>query len=50
MRNGIKVLKYNPTRERHLGTPRGRQKENVGIDLKEIGINKMNLIDNAEDR
>ena len=33
--------------KRHLGRPRRRQEDNIGMDLKEIGIN---WIDLAEDR
>ena len=36
------------TRRRLLGRPRGRWKEIIRLDLKEIGINTRNLVVSAE--
>ena len=33
-----------------LGRPRRRWKDNIGMDLKEIGVNTRNWVDSAQDR
>ena len=37
-------------RKRLLGRPRHRRKNNIRIDLKEIGNNTRNWVDSAQDR
>ena len=41
----FKILTDKPT-----GKPRERWEDNARINLKEIGVNKMNLIDSVQDR
>ena len=49
-RSAFKNLKGKPTGKRPLGKPTGRWKNNIRIDLKEIGINTRNWVDSAQDR
>ena len=44
-RGAFKILTCKPTRKRPLGKPR-----NIRMELIEIGINKSNLVDTAQDR
>ena len=39
-----------PTGKRFLGRPRRRGKDNIGMDLREIGISTRNWVDSAQDR
>ena len=49
-RNAFKILTGKPTGKRPLGRPRSRWKDNIRMDLKEMGINAGNWVDSAEDR
>ena len=39
-----------PTGKRTIGRPRRRWEDNIITDLKEMGINKRNCIDSAQER
>ena len=39
-RSGFKILTGKPVGKRALGRPRRRWEDNIGMDLKEIGINR----------
>ena len=39
-----------PTGKRPLGRPRRRCKDNIRMDLEEIGINAGNWVESAQDR
>ena len=41
-RSAFKILTCRPTGKRSLGRPRRRWKDNIRMDLKEIGINTRN--------
>ena len=45
-----KLLTGKPTGTIPLGRPRRRWEDNIRMDLKEIGINKRNWVDSAQDR
>ena len=47
-RSAFKISTGKPTGKRSLG--RHRWKENITMDLEEIGINTRNWIDSAQDR
>ena len=49
-RSAFKILAGKPTGKRPLGRPRHRWKDNIRMDLKEIGINSRNWVDLALDR
>ena len=49
-RNAFKILTGKPTGKRPLGRPRRRWKDNIRMDLEEIGINAVNWDDTAKDR
>ena len=50
-RRGVyRVLVGKPERKRPLGRPRRRWKDNVKMDLKEVGCGSMDWIDLAQDR
>jgi hypothetical protein len=49
-RSDIKILTGTPAGERPLGRPRRRCKDNIRMDLKEIGTNTRNWVDLAQDR
>jgi hypothetical protein len=49
-RNAFKSLTGKPTGKRPLGRPSRRGKDNIRMDLKEIGTNTRNWIDSAQDR
>ena len=49
-RSAFKILTGNPVGKKLLGRPRRRWKENIKMDLKEIGINAENWVDSAQDR
>ena len=46
----IKILTGTLTGNRSLGRPRCRWENNIGVDLKEIGINTRNWVNLAQDR
>ena len=43
-RSALKILTGKSTGKRPLGRPRRRRKDNVRMDLKEIGINTRNSV------
>jgi hypothetical protein len=49
-RSAFKILTGKPTGKRLLGRPRHRWKDNIRMDLEEIGINAGNWVDSAHDR
>ena len=49
-RSAFKILTGKPTGNRPLGRPRRRWKDNIRMDLEEIGINVGNWIDSIQDR
>ena len=49
-RSAFKILTGKPTGKRPLGKPRRRWKDNIRIQLKEIGIDRKNWVDSAQDR
>ena len=51
-RNVFKILTGNRTGKTDLplGRPRRRWKDNIRMDLEEIGINAGNWVDSAQDR
>ena len=49
-RSDFKILTGKPTGKIPLGRPRRRWKDNVRMDLEEIGINTRNWIESAQDR
>ena len=49
-RSAFKILTGKPTGKRLLGRPRRRWKDNIRMDLEEIGINAGNWVDSAQDR
>ena len=44
-RSALKILTGKPTGKRALGRPRRRWKDNIRMDLEEIGINAGNWVD-----
>ena len=42
-------LTGKPTEKGHLGRPRLRREDNIGMDLKEMGVSTKNWIDSAQD-
>jgi hypothetical protein len=50
MRILVSQLTYKPDGKRPLGRPRRRWKENIKMDLKEVGLGHMDWIDVAQDR
>jgi hypothetical protein len=49
-RNAYRILVGNPEGKRPLGRPRRRWKDNIRMDLREIGWDCMDWIDLAQDR
>jgi hypothetical protein len=49
-RSAFKILTRYPTGKRPLRWPRRRWKDNIRMDLEEIGINMGNCVDSAQDR
>jgi hypothetical protein len=49
-RGAYRVLVGRPEGKRPLGRPRRRWEDNIKIDLGEIGINRANWIQLAQDR
>ena len=49
-RSAFKILTGKPTGKRSLGRPRRKWKDNIRMDLEEIGISAGNLVDSAQDR
>ena len=50
VRSAFTILTGKPTGKRPLGRPRRRWKDNIRMDLEEIGINVGNWVDSAQDR
>ena len=46
-RKALNILTDKPTGKRLLGRPRRRWKDNIRIDLEEIGINAGNWVDST---
>ena len=46
----FKILTRKPTGKRSLERPRCRWKDNIRMDLEEIGINARNWVDSVQDR
>ena len=49
-RSAFKILIGKPTGKSPLGRSRRRWKDNIRMDLKEIGIDTRNWVDSAQDR
>ena len=49
-RGAFKIVTGKPTGKIHLGRPRRRWKDNIRMDLEEIGNNADNWVDSAQDR
>ena len=49
-RSAFKILTGKPTGKRPLGRPRRRWKDNIRMNIEEIGINAGNWVDSAQDR
>ena len=49
-RSAFKILTGKPTGKIPLGRPRRRWKDNIRMDLEEIGISIRNWVDSAQDR
>jgi hypothetical protein len=49
-RDVYRVLVGKPERKRSLGTPRCRRKDNMNVDLQEVGCEGMDWIKMAQDR
>jgi len=49
-RSAFKIVIGKPTGKRLLVRPRRRWKDNIRMDLEEIGINAGNKVDSAKDR
>ena len=48
-KSAFKILTGKPTGKRPLGRPRRRWEDNIGMDLKEMGINTRNWDDSVQD-
>ena len=48
--SAFKMLTGKPTGNIPLGRPRRKWKDNIRMDLKEVGINTRNWVDSAQDR
>jgi hypothetical protein len=49
-RSTLKILTGRPTGKRLLRRPGSKWEDHVRMDLKEKGINTMNLVDSTQDR
>ena len=49
-RRAFRMLTSKPIGKRHLGRPRRRWKDNIRMDLEEIGVNTSNCVDSAQNR
>ena len=49
-RSAFKILTGKSTGKRPLGSPRRRWKDNIRMDLEDIGINAGKWVDSAQDR
>ena len=49
-RSALKILTGKPIGKRPLGRSRHRWKDNIRMDLEEIGNNEGNWVDSAQDR
>ena len=49
-RRDFKILTDKPMEKRLLGGTRHRWENNIGMDIKEIGINTRNLVYSAQDK
>ena len=47
-KSAFKILTGKPAGKRPLGRPRRRRKDNIRMDLEEIGINAGNWVDSAQ--
>jgi hypothetical protein len=50
MRNACRILVEKPTGNRPLGRPRGREEDNINIDLREMGYVGTDRMHQAQDR
>ena len=48
--SAFKILTRKPTGKRPLGRPRRRWENDIRLDAKEIGNNRRNWVDSAQDR
>ena len=48
-RSAFKIVTGKPTGKRTLGTAKRTWGKNVRMDLKEMGINTINLVDSVQD-
>ena len=46
----MEILTGTSTGKRPLGRPRRGWEDNIGLDLKEIGVNTKNWVNSAQDR
>ena len=49
-KSASKILTGMPAGKVPLGRPRRSWEDNIGMDLKEIGINTRNWVDSSQDR
>ena len=49
-RNAFKILTSKLTEKRPLWRPRRRCEANIRMDLEDIGMDRRNLVDSAQDR
>ena len=49
-RSAFKILTSTPTGKRPLGRRRRKWEDNIRMNLKEIGVNKRNWVNSAQDR
>ena len=47
-RSAFRILRGIPTKRRPFGMPRSRWKDNIRMDLKEIGVNTRNWVVSAQ--
>ena len=50
VRTAFKIVTVKPAGKRPLGRSRHRWKDNIRMELEEIGINAGNLVDSAQGR
>ena len=49
-RIAFKILRDKPIEKKPLGRPRHKQQNNIRMDLKEVGANTRNWVDQAQER